>query len=76
MDIIKCEYEICNSQGYSFAGAPTEERTGGGECLPICNVFATSIESVDIKSVICGRINCNEKLYGGAPDPSDSILVM
>ncbi len=37
------------------------------------DVFATSIESVDIKS---GRINCNEKLYGGAPDPSDSILVM
>ncbi len=40
------------------------------------DVFATSIESVDIKSVICGRINCNEELYGGAPDPSDSVLVM
>ncbi len=29
----------------------------------------TGIDSVDIKSAICGRINCNEKLYGGAPDP-------
>ncbi len=36
LDIIKCECEICNSQGYSFAGAPTGEGTGGGECLPIC----------------------------------------
>ncbi len=29
------ECEICNSQGYSFAGVPTEEGTEG-ECLPVC----------------------------------------
>ncbi len=56
-------------------------------CLPVmanhCAMKSCpSIDSVDIKYAICGRINCipfhcNERLYGGRrPNPSVRVLVM
>ena len=50
--------------------------------LPVANskdvivYLPTGIDSVNIKSAICGCINCIPLQYGGAPDPSIHVLVM
>ena len=77
------ECEICNSQGYSFAGIQTEEWTGG-ECLPVCQwqtanlkdafvCLPTGIDSVDIKFVIYGHINAVKSSRPFCPRAGDVI---